>query len=138
MSFPRSPRAISSSRLVQSCALTLAVGVAAACGARGSAELADPNAPFSVELTKASVTIVNQTGTSINEGTLNLVPVGFPRPYFVMLPRMSNGEKRTFPLDTFRMLDGTKYRLNVTKVSKVTVSAKDAVGKTHELEVEVD
>ena len=137
MSFSRSPRALSSSRVLQSSALVLALGAAAACGSSGSAAAADPNAPFAVELTKASVTIVNQTGTWIADGVLNLVPVGFPRPYFVMLTRMSNGEKRTFSLDSFRMLDGTKFRLNVTKVSSVKIAAKDVTGKSHDFEMSV-
>jgi hypothetical protein len=137
MSFSRLSQGISAVRFVKSCALVMAVGAGAACGASGTAAAADPNAPFAVELTKASVTIVNQTGTSIAEGVLNLVPVGFPRPYFVMLTRMSSGEKRSFPLEGFRMLDGTKFRLNVTKVSSVQITAKDVTGKAHEFEMPV-
>lgn len=137
MSFSRSSRAISVSGFITSCALVLALGLGSACGSTGTAAAADPNAAFAVELTKASVTIVNQTGTSIADGVLNLVPVGFPRPYFVMLTRMTNGEKRAFPLESFRMMDGTKFRLNVTKVSSVKITAKDVTGKAHEFEMDV-
>jgi hypothetical protein len=126
-----------SSRFVRPSALILALVVTPACG--GSGTIAhDPNAAFSVEVTKATVTLVNQTGTSIAEGTLNLIPVGFPRPYYVMLGRMSNGEKRSFPLEQFRMADGTRFRLNVTRVSSVKVSAKDVTGKAHEFEVSAE
>ena len=138
MSFSRSLRALSSSRFVRSSPLILALAITSACGGSGTIAAADPNAAFSVEVTKAAVTIVNQTGTSIADGTLNLVPVGFPRPYFVMLGRMPNGEKRSFPLESFRMLDGTKFRLNVTRVSSVKISAKDVTGKTHEYEVSAE
>jgi hypothetical protein len=55
-----------------------------------------------------------------------------------MLGRMPNGEKRSFPLESFRMLDGTKFRLNVTRVSSVKISAKDVTGKTHEYEVSAE
>ena len=136
MSFWRSPRTLLTSRFVQFCPLILAFGVAAACGTSGSGA-ADPNAPFAIEVTTASVTVVNQTGQTITEGVLNVVPVGFPRPYVVMLSRMSNGEKRSFPLETLRMLDGTKFRLNVTKISSVKVTAKDVVGKPIEYELSV-
>ena len=138
MSFSCSPRVLSSSRFVQSSALILALGVAPACGGTGTIAAADPNAAFSVEVTKASVILVNQTGTSLADGTLNLVPVGFPRPYYVMLGRMTNGEKRTYPLESFRMADGTRWRLNVTKVSSVKISAKDVTGKAHEFEVSAE
>ena len=137
MPFSCSPRVISS-RCVQFSALIVAMGVGSACSTSSTAAAGDANAPFAVELTKASVSIVNQTGTGIAGGTLNLVPVGFPRPYFVMLPRMTTGEKRSFPLETFRMLDGTKYRLNVTKVKSIKVEAKDVVGKPIEYEIPVD
>jgi hypothetical protein len=136
MSFSRSPRTLLTSRFVQFCPLILALGVAAACGTSGSAA-ADPNAAFSIELTKASVTVVNQTGGTITDGMLHLVPLGFPRPYVVNLSRMANGEKRTFPLETLRMLDGTKFRLNVTKISSMKVTGKDVVGKTIEYELSV-
>ena len=136
MSFSRSPRTVLTSRFVQFCPLILVFGVAAACGASGSAA-ADPNAAFGLELTNSSVTVVNQTGGTITDGLLNVVPVGFPRPYVVNLSRMANGEKRTFPLETLRMLDGTKFRLNVTKVSSMKVTAKDVVGKPIEYEVSV-
>jgi hypothetical protein len=131
-------RALSTPRFVGSCALIVALGGASACGSSQTVGAADPNAAFAVELTKASVSIVNQTKTSLAGGTVNLIPVGFPRPYFVMLPRMTSGEKRTFPLETFRMADGTGFRLNVTRVKSIQISAKDVVGTMHELEVPVD
>ena len=134
MSFSRSPRPPFTSRLVQLCLLTLALGVGVACGTSGSAA-ADPNAAFGIELTKASISIVNQTGGTITDGMLNVIPVGLPRGYVVNLSRMSNAEKRTFPLETLRMLDGTMFRLNVTKVSRVKVTAKDVVGKPIEYEL---
>ena len=112
------------------------MGVAAACGTSGSAA-ADPNAAFSIEVTKASLTVVNQTGGTITDGMLNVFPVGLPLPYVVNLSRMANGEKRTFPLETLRMLDGTKFRLNVTKISRIKVIAKDVVGKPIEYELSV-
>jgi hypothetical protein len=111
------------------------LAVTSACGGSGTIAAADPNAAFAVEVTKSNVVLVNQTGTSLADGTLNLFAVGFPRPYFVMLGRMPNGEKRSFPLESFRMLDGTRFRLNVTKVASVKVSAKDVTGKAHEFEV---
>jgi hypothetical protein len=138
MSFSRSPRTLFTSRFVQFCSLILTLGVAAACGASGSAAV-DPkaNAAFSIEVTKASLTVVNQTGGTITDGLLNVFPVGLPLPYVVNLSRMSNSEKRTFPLETLRMLDGTKFRLNVTKISRMKVTAKDVVGKPIEYELSV-
>ena len=134
MSFSRSPRTLLTSRFVQFCPLILAVGVAAACATSGP-PAADPKAAFALQLTKASVTVVNQTGGTITDGLLHVVPVGFPRPYVANLSRMANGEKRTFPLETLRMLDGTMFRLNVTKVSSMKVTAKDVVGKPIEYEL---
>jgi hypothetical protein len=136
MSFSRSPRKLLTSRFVQFCPLILAFCVAAACGTSGSAA-ADPNAAFSIEVTTASLTVVNQTGGTITDGLLNVFPVGLPLPYVVNLSRMANGEKRTFPLETLRMLDGTKFRLNVTKIKRMKVTAKDVVGKPIEYELSV-
>ena len=136
MSFSRSPRKPLTSRFVQFCPLILAFCVAAGCGTSGSAA-ADPNAAFSIEVTTASLTVVNQTGGTITDGLLNVVPVGFPRPYVVNLSRMVNAERRTFPLETLRMLDGTKFRLNVTKIKRMKVTAKDVVGKPIEYELSV-
>ena len=136
MSFSRSPRKPLTSRFVQFCPLIVVLGVAAACGTSGSAAH-DPNAPFSFEVTKASLTVVNQTGGTITDALLNVFPVGLPLPYVVNLSRMANSEKRTFPLETLRMLDGTKFRLNVTKISRIKVTAKDVVGKPIEYELSV-
>jgi hypothetical protein len=136
MSFSRSPRKLLTSRFVQFCPLILAFCVAAGCGTSGSAA-ADPNAAFSIEVTTASLTVVNQTGGTITDGLLNVFPVGLPLPYVVNLSRMANGEKRTFPLETLRMLDGTKFRLNVTKIKRMKVTAKDVVGKPIEYELSV-
>ena len=133
MSFSRSPRTLLTSRFVQFCPLILVLGVAAACATSGSlAE--DPNAAFAIEVTKASLTVVNQTGGTITDGLLNVFPVGLPLPYVVNLSRMANSERRTFPLETLRMLDGTKFRLNVTKISRIKITAKDVVGKPIEYE----
>ena len=136
MSFSRSPRTPLTSRFVQFCPLILVLGVAAACGSSGLAAH-DPNAAFSIEVTKASLTVINQTGGTITDGLLNVFPVGLPLPYVVNLSRMANSERRTFPLETLRMLDGTKFRLNVTKISRIKVIAKDVVGKPIEYELSV-
>jgi hypothetical protein len=114
------------------------LAVTSACGGSGTIAAADPNAPFSVEVASGVVTLVNQTGTSIADGTLNLFSVGFPKPYLVMLGRIVNGEKRTFPLESFRMADGTTFRLNVTRIKSVKITAKDVTGKTHEYEVSAE
>ena len=106
----------------------------AACA--GTAELVATGDPsLVVDVSAEGVVIENKTGTSLVKGEVHLVPRNFPRPYFTLLPRMANGEKRTFRLESFRMADGTPYRPSLARVRSVRVTATDIVGKKLEREI---
>ncbi len=105
---------------------------AAACSG-GAAATGDPS--IVIEVASSSVTVENQTGTSLSKGQVSLIPQGIPRPYVALLPYMSSGEKRTFPFSAFRAQDGTPFRQDVAQGRSVKVTATDASGKAHEREV---
>ena len=117
--------------LLYGCLLLGVLAFAACSGSKIAA--ADPNALVKIDVALTSVTVENRSGTTLVNGRVNLT--AFPSPFFVLLPRMSNGEKRTFTLDTFRMNDGTPFRRNTSRVDSVKVTATDLFGKTLEYEV---
>jgi hypothetical protein len=116
-------------RLVALC--VAAAAVTAACG--GVAETGDT--ALVVGISPSSITLENRTGTSLTKGQLAVVPEGIPRPYVVLLPYMSSGEKRTFPLNAFKAQDGTPFRQDIAKGRSVKVTATDAAGQIREHEV---
>ena len=81
------------------------------------------------------VTVENRTGTSLVTGQVSLVTGGTRPPYFVMLPRIEHGGRRTFPLDSFRTNDGTPFRRNMARARAVKITANDLNGKPHEYEI---
>jgi hypothetical protein len=105
--------------------------VTAACG--GVTETGDK--ALVVGISPSSITLENRTGTSLSKGQLAVIPEGLPRPYIVLLPYMSSGEKRTFALNAFRAQDGTPFRTDIAKGRSVKVTATDAAGQIHEHEV---
>jgi hypothetical protein len=110
----------------------IAAGAAAACSGTAS-ESGDTS--LVVDVSMMAVTVENQTGTSLVKGEVNLLTQGIPRSYMALLPHMSNGEKRSFPLETFRSTDGTQYRRSVVNARSVKVVATDVGGKTYQREV---
>jgi hypothetical protein len=64
-----------------------------------------------------------------------VIPYGsVPRPYVVVLPRLSNGQKRSFALGSFRNSDGTKFARSAARGRRVRVTATDVTGKSYERE----
>ena len=88
-----------------------------------------------VEVLQDSITLENKTGTSLTKGEMTVIPQGIPRPYVMILPHMTNGAKRTFPLSSFRMSDGSPFRRDVANGRTVKISATDVAGKTYEREI---
>jgi hypothetical protein len=88
-----------------------------------------------VEVLQDSITLENQTGTSLTKGEMSVIPQGIPRPYVMILPHMTNGAKRTFQLSSFRMSDGSPFRRDIANGRTVRITARDATGKTYEREV---
>jgi hypothetical protein len=88
-----------------------------------------------VEVLEDGITIENLTGTSLSKGEVTVVPKGIPRPYVMILPHMTNGSKRTFPFNSFRMSDGSPFRRDIANGRTVKVEAKDVSGKTYTREV---
>jgi hypothetical protein len=105
--------------------------VTASCG--GVAETGDT--ALVLGISSSSITLENRTGTSLTKGQIAVVPEGIPRPYVVLLPYISSGEKRTFPLNTFRAQDGTPFRTDIAKGRSVKVTVTDASGQIREHEV---
>ncbi len=121
-------------------ALVSLAGMLGACsGARPqAASAAQPDALVGLQLTDTAVLLENRTGTSLVDGQITVVPAGTRPPFFVMLPRIQSGEKRTFALETFRSNDGTLFRRSLARARAVRVTATDLVGKKHEYEIPFD
>ena len=131
-------RALWEAGLVRSLPFVLTVGLsAAACsgGTGGAAAAATGDGAIVVTVTSSAVTVENKSGTSLENVQVNIIPVGVSRPYFQLPMRMYNNEKKTFPLETFRMQDGMAFRPNATKARTVKVTGKDLMGKEHQTEV---
>jgi hypothetical protein len=88
-----------------------------------------------VEISLTGISVENQTGTTLTKGEVSVIPGGIPQPYVTLLSHMSNGEKRTFPLNSFRTSDGTPLRPDVANPRSVKVTATDIGGAVHEREV---
>jgi len=104
-----------------------------AAGCSGVAESGDLS--IVVEIAQDEVIVENRTGGSLSKGEVSIMPQGIARPYVANLTYMPNGSKRSFPLNSFRMSDGSPFRRDVAKGKSVKVSAKDVAGKTFEHEV---
>ncbi len=105
-------------------------GVAACSDAQGSGDTS-----LGVEVAQDEVTIENKTGTSLSKGEVSIIPLGISRPYIANLTYLTSGGKRSIPLNSFRMSDGSPFRRDVAKGKSVKVTAKDVTGKTYEREV---
>lgn len=111
--------------------VALTSGLSACSGAAGSGTTS-----LVVEVLPDAVTVENKTGTPLMRGEVSVVPYGTAaRPYVVMLPHLSNGEKRSFPLTSFRNPDGTRFMRGAANGRVVRVSAKDVGGQVYEREV---
>lgn len=89
-----------------------------------------------VEVSQDEITVENRTGTPLTRGEISVVPYGtVPRPYVLILPRLSIGEKRSFPLSAFRNEDGTRFMRGAAKGRRVKITARDVGGRTYEREV---
>jgi len=126
-----SPRPVQEAVRVRLLVLCVVVSSVAACS--GTSESGDT--ALVIEVSSTSVSVENRTGTSLTKGQVSVIPQGIPRPYVMLLPRMSSGEKRTFALSAFKASDGTPFRQDVAKGRSVKVTATDVAGKTHEREV---
>ena len=129
----RSPRSLRPSvgiRLFLFC-VTVSTAGASCSGAPSSGDTS-----LVIVVLQNEVTVENQTGTPLVRGQVSVIPQGtVPRPYVVILPHMSSGEKRTFALSSFRNSDGTRFLREAAKGRSVKVTAKDVAGKTYEREV---
>ena len=117
--------------------LVMLAGAVGACSATssGAASAQSADALVRMEMTESVVTVENRTGTALVGGQVTIVAGGTRPPFFVVLPRIGNGERRNFPLDTFRTGDGTPFRRGMVRARAVRVTANDLVGKAHEYEI---
>ena len=108
-----------------------------ACGGSNSgvASAASADALIGLELSDSGVTLDNRTGTTLVKGELTVIPMGVRQPFFIVLPRIQSGEKRTFALDQFRTNDGTQFNRSLARAKAVKISATDLNGKAHEYEI---
>ncbi len=134
----RCHRAFTAVVLPPLCVVAL-IGPLACSGARPqAASAATADALVGLQLTDSAVTLENRTGTSLVGGQIIMVSAGTRPPFFVMLPRIQSGEKRSFALDSFRSNDGTPFRRSLARARAVKVTATDLAGKTHEYEIPFD
>jgi hypothetical protein len=120
---------------IRSALLLLGVLVCSAAAACGGGAVASGDASLVVEVSGSSVSLENQTGVSLARGEISIIPEGIPRPYVMNFSYMSSGQKRTFPLNSFRTSDGTPFRQSIATGRSVKVTATDVTGKTYEREV---
>ena len=130
----RSPRLVQGSTRIPLLLVALAVSsvsLSAACSQVDSTG----DESLVVEVLQDEVTLENKTGASFAKGEVTIVPLGIARPYVANISYMAAGTKRSFPFNTFRMSDGSKFSRDVAKGKSVKVTARDAMGKTYEREV---
>jgi hypothetical protein len=110
---------------------------AAACSGGGSnvASAQSADALIRMEMNDLGVIVENRTGTALVDGQVTLVAGGTRPPFFIVLPRIENGGKRTFGIDTFRTNDGTQFRRGLVRPRAVRISANDLNGKAHQYEI---
>jgi hypothetical protein len=113
----------------------LSVVVSSAAAACSSNVEGSGDTSLGVTVSQDEITIENLTGTSLSKGEVSIIPQGFARPYLANLSYMASGSKRSIPLNSFRMSDGSPFRRDVTNGKSVKVSAKDVSGKAYEREV---
>jgi hypothetical protein len=130
MRSPRWSRNRAGLRVVLLCAVVSSGAAACSSNAEGSGDKS-----VGVTISQDEVTIENLTGTSLSKGEVSIIPQGFARPYLANLAYMTSGSKRSIPLNSFRMSDGSPFRRDVTNGKSVKVTAKDVSGKTYEREV---
>ena len=131
MRSPRSVPGVLGLRLVVVCLALSSASLVAACSqAEGSGDTS-----LVVEVLQDEITLENKTGASLSKGEVTIMPMGIARPYAANIAYMTNGSKRSFPFNTFRMSDGSKFARDVAKGKSVKVTARDAMGKTYEREV---
>jgi len=95
----------------------------------------DTNAPFTITVEQAYLTITNQSGSAFADGLIELVPSGVLAPYKTKLPRMESGADRDVPFDMFSGVGGARFRRGGTRIKAVRVTATDVAGKTYTREV---
>ena len=118
-------------RLLVLCTL-VSFGAGTACSGTESSG----DASLVVEVVQDEITVENQTGSPLMKGEVSVIPYGTaPRPYVMLLPHMSAGEKRAFALSSFRDPSGTRFMRSVANGHRVKVRAIDVAGKTHERDV---
>src|SRR5262245_39877024 len=128
----RSPGLLQTRAAVPAALLCLALsgGIAGCSSAEGSGD-----ASLVVEVLQDEITLENKTGSSLAKGEISIIPMGFGRPFVANITYMTSGSKKSFPMNSFRAPDGSKFARDVGSAKAVKVSAKDPVGKTFEREV---
>ncbi|MBI4264620.1 MAG: hypothetical protein HY657_09605 [Acidobacteria bacterium] len=117
---------------------SLALSAAVACSGgnseSGTAGTAGADAPFSLEITQAYITVENRTGTTILGGQLEITQAGVRPPFRANLPRLEIGASRDLPLNTFRASDGTIFSRGLARARTLMITAKDLGGKEYQQE----
>jgi hypothetical protein len=122
------------SLVVATAGLVMAAAIGAVgCGGGGTSSSAGP-ALIEVETSSVLMTVRNQSGRTLVDVRVSIVPVGGATQFTATIPRMESGEKRNLSLREFRGKDGTPFDLRVIKPKKVRVSGTDPDGKTIEVE----
>lgn len=116
------------------CSLIALAALAVGCSAQSSASQ-DPNAPIKIETTQMYVSVRNNSGLSLNEVSVAIIPVGRSTIYNRFIGRLESDEARNLILGDFVGRDGTPFSLRVVKPRSVEVKAQDVKGQTYTVEV---
>jgi len=95
----------------------------------------DPQSPIAVAVEQTYVTIGNQSGSALVDGTVELVPSGVLAPYRYSLTRIESGSNRQVPLDRFSGAGGARFLRGATRIRSVRLTVTDVAGKKYKREV---
>ena len=103
------------------------------CGAGGGAS--EQTAPVRIEPSRIYITVENTSAATLRTVQVHVVPHGEATLFSASPTSLAGGEKRDFPLGSFRGRDGTPLDLRVARIKSVRVTATDTQGKPLQAEV---
>ncbi len=106
-------------------------GAGGAIGTSGSEAV-----PIAVQTSQLFVSLENQSGLSLFDVRVGIVPVGRATVFTSSIGRMDPGEKRDIPVANFRGREGTPFNLRIHRPRTVEVTATDINQKQYKSETD--
>jgi hypothetical protein len=115
--------------------LTFAAAATACCCLSCGGGTYEESSAIRVEPSRISVDVENTSGETLSKVEVFIVPHGEATVYTITPTSLAAGEKREFPIASFRERDGTPLDLRVARIKSVRVSAVTTQGQTVRAEV---